>query len=168
MRQIECIAQMDSSKFNSRNIRKRPRRNRGINAGRLPGRLGVPKVSPLPVIGWPLHSGYFRGFYFRGFSLSKPIKAHNFSTVQPVPFIVASEDSQLIEEDMSKTTKRRSCSLQYYYYLQHQEKWMLLGREYPVNGVTFLPLCDSYGCELMMNSVCDHCGVIWHDPRTLK
>ena len=42
----------------------------------------------------------YRG-YFRGFSLSKPINAHNFSTMQPTPSIVASKDSQLITEDMS-------------------------------------------------------------------
>ena len=106
--------------------------------------------------------------YFRGFSLSKPITAHNFSTMQPVPSIMTSEDSQLIKEDMSKTTKHRSCSLQYYYCLQHQEKWMPFGREYPVKVLHSFHLCDSYGCELMMNSVWDHCGVIWHDPRPLK
>ena len=35
----------------------------------------------------PAHSGYFRGF-----SLSKPIKTHNFLAMLPIPCTVASED----------------------------------------------------------------------------
>ena len=58
-------------------------------------------------------------WYLRVFSLSEPIKALNFSTRQPIPSIVAPEDSQLIKEYMSTTTKHRSCSLPCYDCLQH-------------------------------------------------
>ena len=52
--------------------------------------------------------------------------------------------------------------------MQYQEKWQLLGREYPVNALRSFLVGDSFSCVLVMDSAWDHCGVIWHDPHTLK